>query len=96
MRIGRYLIKLRVYENSGLTVLCCCWVGEESACQIKESLPVAVRSVFAHPLLDQSAADLYQSALGAVRVGLDVASLGLAATAVNIKAPVANIFWARV
>jgi len=63
---------------------------------LKESLPVAVRSVFAQPSLDKPVTELYQCAFNAVRVGLDIASRSLAATAVPIKAPVANIFWARV
>jgi len=62
-------------------------------CRVQSS---AMRSVFSHPVLDKPASELYQQSLGALRVGLDVASLALAAHVVPIKLPIANIFWARV
>jgi len=62
-------------------------------CRVQSS---AMRSVFSHPKLDKPSSELYQRSLDALRIGLDIASLALAATVVPIKLPVANIFWARV
>ena len=62
-------------------------------CQLQS---VVMRSIFSHPALDKPASELYQRSLDALRMGLDQASLSLAARVVPVKLPVANIFWARV
>ena len=62
-------------------------------CQLKSS---TMRSIFSHPLLDKPVSELYQRSLDALRIGLDKASLSLAATVLTVKLPVANIFGARV
>jgi len=55
-----------------------------------------MRSIFSHPALDKPASVLYQQSLAALRLGLDKASLSLAAMVVPVKLPIANIFGARV
>ena len=62
-------------------------------CQMPASV---MRSIFSHRLLDKPASELYQRSLEILRMGLDKASLSLAANVVPIKHPIVNIVWARV
>ena len=62
-------------------------------CQLKSS---TVRSILSHSVLDKPVSVLYQRSLAALRLGLDKASLSLAAAVVPVRLPIANVFGARV
>ena len=62
-------------------------------CELPSS---TVASIFSHALLDEPASQLYRRSLDALRAGLDLASLSLAASVAPEKLPVANTFSARV